>query len=306
MTCLTLYNEDEDIESKRGGTKRRLLFMRRKQKNNLRTGLLMAVGAVSAFFGARALMSWLRQRSDEALVSERLQERLEGAGFPGGPVTEPNFTPTGMSSRQEPGVPTADVISTGRTEVGENYQEPFQREGSMRSERNQEPIPTTGMGEQVMDRPRAKDRSLDKGMENMTETDQPVPVGSLVGPLIVHLLSFHNMINLLQMRRQTASESNTNTPDVRAGGADAVSSLDAQIPEFDHAAIVHGSLQERMMQMMDRTRDALQNTDYSEDQLFKIHDDLRTAICKVLDLLHKAGQDDVTGFEDVEKAYTCQ
>lgn len=325
------------------------------------TGLLTALGAVSAFFGVRALMNRMR-RSDEQWISDDQKysyfnrQRMTDTGIQetgslathlsevdsipaatGVPSTmemardrnvptdmndtgpnrsQQTFAEADMSANDQamgpmstdslaPDMPEAGVTATGRTELGENYQDQFQ------GEQNQVAIPTTGMMDApVTDMPRTQDRSADTGQAgvNQAETNEPVAVGSLVGPLIVHLLSFHNLINLLRTRKETqeAADSNVKQPDVRAGGADAIGSLEGQVPEFDHAALVRGSLQEQIVTLMERIRDALQNMDYSEDQLFHIHDELRPIACKVLDLVHRAQEDNVTGFEDVEKAYHCQ
>lgn len=269
-------------------------MFRRKKQNKLMTRLITAAGAVSAIIGVRALMRWMGQRSDEEPYSYRAQERM----------------------------PVTGVTSMGRTEEREESagsykgERPFEgtppTEGapSVEGERDRASIPSTGMlSEQVVDRPRAQDRMEETAFSTGVETDQPVPVGSLVGPFIVHLLSFHNMINMLEQRRDAAANnvvSDTYMPDARAGGADAVDSLEAQLPEFDRSALVRGSLQARIFEMMDRIREVLQNTDYSEEQLFKIKDEVRPAVCKILDLIHKEEEDFVTGFEDVRKAYACR
>jgi hypothetical protein len=259
-----------------------------KTRTRVRNGLFAVAGAVSAFFGARALMAWLRQRSFEQEYPLRYSRRR----------TEMDMEAPGSSLPADIGsqptrMPMEGTVATGRTEVGTNYT------GAYESAREQEAIPATGMGTPVMERPYTR-------QAGQVETDQPVPVGSLVGPLIVHLLSFHNMMELLRRRRETeATMTDVNVPDVREGGADAVGSLESQLPEFDRAAIVSGSLQERIVQMMDRIRDTLQNKEYSDDQLFHISDELRPGVCKVLELIQKAGQADVTGFEDVQKSYRC-
>jgi hypothetical protein len=272
-----------------------MLHMSSKQ-NRVMAGLLTAVGAAGAFFGARALMGWMRRRSEQQEYTLRVQQ-----GKAVGELSNPAM-PSGASMSR---MPVEAVTATGRTEVGENYQSQFQ------GEREQATIPSTGIGAPVADQPRSTETNQIETSwagASPVETDQPVPVGSLVGPLVVHLLSFHNMIDRLKQRRETTSaamDAKSNTPDLREGGADAVSSLAAQLPEIDRSALVPGSLQERMFRTMDHIRDTLQNMDYNEEQLFHMHDEMRPAVCKVLELIHKAGQDNVTGFEDVQKAYNC-
>lgn len=222
-----------------------------------------------------------------------------------------------------PEVPEGAASTIDSDELGENYRPSFRSQG------DENEIPTTGgMDAPIADMPRTMDRAEDRftnrtqerpqsqaqartwnagEQQSTTETDQPVAVSALVGPLIVHLLSFHNMMTLLKRRRDAQENINMdlNTPDVREGGADAVSSLEAQIPEFDHAALVQNSLQAKMVQMMERLRGALQDKNMSEDDLFHLNDELSQAVCKLLGLIHQAQEDNVTGFEDVQKAYHC-
>lgn len=291
--------------------------MSRKQKKVM-TGLLTAAGVVGSIFGLRALLSRIRRRSYEPDYSIKFEENISGIEIPVMDMPEPNdFPPEKFSGTGQFSNPEAASGSMGQTRVGDNYQGSPEREFDLAS------IPTTGMiGAQVADMPLAEEIRGDyrraeneqvqagQGEDVMVETDQPVAVGSLVGPLIVHLLGFHNLMNLLQQRRDTinttaASDLSDNMPDVRESGADSVGSLEAQLPEFDRSALVPGSLQERIIQVMERIREALQNTNYSEDDLFRIHGELRTVTCKVLTLIQRIEEDNVTGFEEAQKAYGC-
>jgi hypothetical protein len=66
--------------------------MRRKTTNRILSGLLAGVGAVGAFFGVRALRSYLLQRSHDGQYQDQTRNRMAEGGSSGRyqPVDQPD------------------------------------------------------------------------------------------------------------------------------------------------------------------------------------------------------------------------
>ncbi len=117
----------------------------RKNQKKVMTGLFAAVGAVSAFLGVRALVSWFRQRYSEPeyeLAGQQAWQRaVKATNQAAGASVQNDPQADRASSAQTERMPQAGVSSSARTGVGENYQESFQSE----DEPTQASIPTTGI-----------------------------------------------------------------------------------------------------------------------------------------------------------------
>ena len=142
----------------------------------------------------------------------------------------------------------------------------------------------------------------------MNESAYPVTVGEMVSPLAQYLLGFRSLIELLRSRRREnggAGSGRSLTLDDRGQFQETLDRLEELIPDYGAGNLEENSLQERIYRLTVKVRDAVQNTSYTDDDLFRINGEVRTEACRVLDEIQSAGAGTGDDFYEARQVYEC-
>jgi len=191
------------------------------------------------------------------------------------------------------------------------------------------PIPTTGVMADTMSidesmsieesmlidettaptEPAASAESMEALRRAAQPEGQPVRIEDQAEPLAQYLLAFNDLIEQLRTRRKDAGTINNGkslTPEDRSSFQDTLNRLEATIPDYGKGSLEEGSLQERIYRLTVKVRDALQNLDYNDDDLFRLNGELRTEACKVLAEIMPSGAGAMTELDQVRLIYECK
>jgi hypothetical protein len=226
-----------------------------------------AAGAAAAFFGVRALVNRVQRRAYDQQRLERLQGRFQSVG-------------TGQGSEE----------FRGRPAQATRYQ-PQDQPDRM-------PVPDTGAPDTVVE-----DLARDVAYhgETVETSDQSTRLAR-------YLLAFSNMIDLLRERRRESDSAGAAgrslTPADRSRILDVVDRLEEDVPDYGLGNLEDDSPQERAYRLMVKVRDALQNLDYTDDDLFRLYGEVRSEACRALREIQPDGAGEE--LEQVYQAYECK
>jgi hypothetical protein len=273
--------------------------MSRRKTNRILPGLLAGVGAVGAFFGVRALRSYLLQRSHDEQYQDRVRTRMTEVGSSGRyqPVDQPDRN-TSVSGTYEPmsrpewstladenrGADTGTTV-TGPEAISPNLSGQFEQAGAVTTP---EAIPATGAT------PPAPDRERLPGGKEM--------VRDLMAPLSSALIGLHEMIEVLRERRRDGNYAGPTglslTPDDHNRFQQIVDRIDETMGGYDPGDVEGEDLAGRAYRLITKVREAMQNLTYNDNDLFRIHGEVKTEICQILPDLPRREM------EEVRKVYT--
>lgn len=210
-------------------------------RSKIIAGLAGVAGVLLAFFGVRALMRWMQQRSHDETYQARARQRLRSAE-------------------------TYDVDKMERMPQGTRYQQQDQPD--------RQPIPTTGIGEAEM-------------LEMDVTGNPQVETSDQTSALAQALISFREMIDQLRVRRAEAGSDTGNgdlrslTPTDRDHFREAADDLSYLLEGYAAGNVENDPLQSSIYRLTVKVRDAMQNPDYTDADLFRINGEVRTEACRL-------------------------
>lgn len=248
-------------------------------QDNRRTAmtlLLTAAGATTAFFAVRAVMHRVRSGAKTRFEDWHSRE---------------------FNSGQTPRQKARSAQISGyrmRSRVEDRPQQAGSRSQQMIDQPDRQPIPTTGHG-----------YSSGQMSDLLDMEAPPVSVEDLISPMAQYLISFNHLIEMLRERRASGVDTGSGTarsisPGDRTRFEDELQRLDEMLPEIGDGSLGEGSLQERIYQLMWKTRDGLQNLSYDDDDLFRINGEIRSEACRLMKDIRGSG---IQTGEDFEEAY---
>jgi hypothetical protein len=259
-----------------------------KKSNRILPGLLAGVGAVGAFFGVRALRSFLMQREHDSQYQDRVHRRIQEGSSYG------RYQPVDQPDRDLPATGTYEPISrpewstladenrgmdtgatvTGPEAVSPNLRGRHEQAGEVTTP---EAIPATGPTPPAPMRERAR-----SGKEMVRDLAEPLS-GALMG--------LHELIEVLRERRRDGNYAGPTglslTPDDRSRFQQVVDRINEAIGGYDPADVEGEDLAGRAYRLIDKVREAMQNMEYNDNDLFRIHGEVQTEICQILPDLPK-------------------
>lgn len=156
------------------------------------------------------------------------------------------------------------------------------------------PIPETG----------SRSAAMADMVTDTVEIPAEVPVAEMAEPLAQYLIAFHGLIEVVRNRRREnngAETARSLTPAERNRIRETFTRLEEQAPQPDLGRLETGSLQERMYYLRVKLREALENKEYTDNDLFRINGEVRSQICNLATEIEAAGYD----FSIVRQAFEC-
>jgi hypothetical protein len=267
--------------------------MRKKQKKQ-RNLLFAAVGSVAAFFGLRGLIRWLQNRSS---YEEYLPQSRSIMPMPGSEVY----------NQYQTEVAAVPVTGEAALAVEEQVDEAILSGLDLDDRQETEPQGMTGMQQGVSQYDTQANQAMERNRE--TGSQQENMSDDLLEPFSRVLMSFHSMVNLLHSRR---AESGSATAGQRSLSSEDMSTFQETIDNVQEPLSDMGkgnlgdrSLQKRMYDLMMKVQDGLQNNEYTDDDLLRIYDEVKTEVCQLTPKIQSAGSGIETNIDIVRQVYDC-
>lgn len=132
-------------------------------------------------------------------------------------------------------------------------------------------------------------------------------MNTLSGALVDYLLSFNDMIEQLRERRRETGTTNGRslTPADRTRFEEELERLEDSLAGFSEGDWVDGTLEERIYHLAVKSRDALGNLDYTDDDLFRIYGEIKSESCRLLNEIQSEGTFTGSDLERAFQAYQC-
>jgi hypothetical protein len=163
---------------------------------------------------------------------------------------------------------------------------------------DRQPIPTTGAG---MSQPITADLA-----EEMVEEQGGVDLDQSADSLVQYLLTFNDFITVVRERRRQGSKGALSlTTSDRSYFAEALDRLAPGLEGYAEGNVEENSLQDRIYRLTVKVRDALQNLEYSDDDLFRINGEVRSEVCRLLRDIEQARPNTIEDFDRVREDYDC-
>jgi hypothetical protein len=272
---------------------------------NLRKLLFTAAGAAGAYFLVRALAHRMDEKNHERLLAERHQRRTgrqEFAAGEGEGAAVRSHPTRGAGDWRNAEMPSGAV--GGEPFLGRRTQPEDQPDAAPElygiPQTGGAAIGTPGLSMEDLVREVVEARETEVTYSGADDTT------ALADTLTEYLFSFRGMIDQIRLRRREgAAGERSLTPADRQGVEESLRRLEDRIPDYGEGNLEDGSLQERMYRLMAKTREALENTGYSDDDLFRINGEVRTEACRLLADLRAQGLPAGARADDVLALYEC-
>jgi hypothetical protein len=237
--------------------------------------ILLGLAAVGGVAGGYFVMRVLRRKMNQHYYGIQSEWSEPGPQYP------PEELPRTMR-RQLGAVPTVE------------------HETSYPAQPERQPIPQTG---------KALNETTALAHDLVFGADEPVLAqdgGALAAMLIQHLLGFAAMMKLLRQRREDGPASERSlTPGDRERLEELLNRLSASYTDLGEGFFEEGSLRERVYRLAAKTRDAMQNLDYADADLFRINGEVRPEACRLLSEIRTANLAPMVNQDEVREEFRC-
>jgi hypothetical protein len=249
----------------KGGSEKGKLMLEDNRKRIL-AGLLTVLGAVLAFFVVRNVVRRVGLR-----VDRQKQRRAD----------------------EEQQLRASLQSQTG--EIAQGQEAPRYQP---QDQPDRQPIPTTGAEA-------AAPVTADMASE-VVEERKAVDLDQQVTSLLQYLLTFRDFIAVVRERRKESSTSiRSLTSQDRDHFQEALDRLAPDLEGYAEGNVEGNPLQKQIYRLTVKVQDAMQNLEYLDDDLFRIHGEVRTEACRLLQEIKAAGAKTGKDFERVRKEYEC-
>jgi hypothetical protein len=143
-------------------------------------------------------------------------------------------------------------------------------------------------------------------MGDIVEDRSAVGLEQLVAPLVQFLLTFQDFITVLRERRSQGLEGERSLTHLdRAYFQQTLERLSPHLEGYAEGYFETDSLKDRIYRLTLKVRDALENLDYSDDDLFRINGEVRGEACWLLREIEASGAGTDVDFDRVFESYEC-